>query len=84
MSKAERLADDYADACFEQGLHQRIPDDDPTKKRRALMAELRCIYAINTELLEALKFMLDSEVNGWDVLPAQDMARAAIAKAEAH
>ncbi len=34
-----------------------------------------------TELLEALTFLLDSEFNGWDLVPGQEKARAAIAKA---
>jgi hypothetical protein len=39
------------------------------------------LVAAAPELLEALQFMLDSEVNGWDILPAQERAKAALSKA---
>lgn len=39
------------------------------------------LIAAAPDLLAALQFMLDSEVHGWDILPAQEQARVAIAKA---
>lgn len=39
------------------------------------------LQAINAELVAALQFMVDSDVNGWDVLPAGEKAIAALAKA---
>ena len=42
-------------------------------------AELRRLHALNGELLEALKAMLE---NGQDYTATRDKARAAIAKAE--
>jgi hypothetical protein len=31
-----KLADDYAEACFDQGLHQRTADDKPEAARENL------------------------------------------------
>jgi hypothetical protein len=42
-------------------------------------AELRRLHAVNAELLEALKAMLE---NGQDYTATRDKARAAIARAE--
>lgn len=39
------------------------------------------VQAERDELLAALQFMLDSDVNGWDVLPARERAYQAIEKA---
>ena len=47
-------------------------------KERAAAAELRRLHAVNTELLEALKAMLE---NRGDYTELRDTARAAIAKA---
>ena len=38
---AMRLADAYADACFDQGLNQRIEDPSPEAKREKLLEHLR-------------------------------------------
>lgn len=45
------LADDYADACFDQALNQRSVDDAPEFAREILEKELRRLHAEN----EALK-----------------------------
>lgn len=42
---AMRLADAYADACFDQGLNQRTEDPNPEAKREKLVEHLRGITA---------------------------------------
>jgi len=42
---AMRLADAYADACFDQGLNQRTEDPNPETKREKLAEHLRGITA---------------------------------------
>jgi ferric-dicitrate binding protein FerR (iron transport regulator) len=39
-----KLADDYAEACFDQGLHQRTADDKPEAAREKLEKELRRLH----------------------------------------
>lgn len=41
MSEAMRLADKYAEATFDQGLHQRTEDPAPEARRGELAAEIR-------------------------------------------
>ena len=45
--EALRLADEYAEASFDQGLHKRTLDDAPENARSALEAELRRLHADN-------------------------------------
>ena len=45
-----KLADDYAEACFDQGLHQRTTDDKPEAARENLEKELRRLHARVQEL----------------------------------
>ena len=45
-----KLADDYAEACFNQGLHQRTTDDKPEAAREKLEKELRRLHARVQEL----------------------------------
>ena len=54
-----------------------IPGNDSNEWHKAA-AELRRLHAVNTELLEALKAMLE---NKGDYTELRDTARAAIAKA---
>ena len=45
-----KLADDYAEACFDQALHQRTTDDKPETAREKLEKELRRLHARVQEL----------------------------------
>lgn len=45
-----KLADDYAEACFDQALHQRTTDDKPEAAREKLEKELRRLHARVQEL----------------------------------
>lgn len=45
LDSAMRLADAYADACFDQGLNQRAEDPNPEAKREKLAEHLRGITA---------------------------------------
>lgn len=45
-----KLADDYAEACFDQGLNQRTTDDKPEAAREKLEKELRRLHARVQEL----------------------------------
>lgn len=49
-----KLADDYAEACFDQGLHRRTTDDKPEAAREKLEKELRRLHA-RVQKLEASK-----------------------------
>lgn len=53
--EALRLADNYADACFDQALHGRRQDPAPELAREALEAELRRQHALIAELVGALE-----------------------------
>lgn len=55
-------------------------NDDPWSEPPDTKHNARLIAAA-PDLLEALQFMLDSEVHGWDILPAQERAKAALSKA---
>ena len=39
-----RLADNYADACFDQGLNQRTTDDQPETEREKLEKAIRRMH----------------------------------------
>lgn len=45
-----KVADDYAEACFDQALHLRIIDDKPEAARKKLEKELRRLRAHVQEL----------------------------------
>lgn len=47
--EALRLADEYAEASFDQGLHKRTLDDAPENARSALEAELRRLHQSERE-----------------------------------
>ena len=67
--EALRLADEMTNYFNERG-----PDAE------AIAAELRRLHALNAELVEALREMLE---NGGDFAAKRDKARAALAKVEA-
>ena len=49
-----RLADNYAEACFDQGLNQRTTDDKPETEREKLENAIRHQHARIEELEEQL------------------------------
>lgn len=59
-----KLADDYAEACFDQGLHQRTTDDKPEAAREKLEKELRRLHARMQEL-EAIRKAACKAHNTW-------------------
>lgn len=54
-----KLADDYAEACFDQALHQRTTDDKPEAAREKLEKELRRLHARVQELEAQTAHMAD-------------------------
>lgn len=54
-----KLADDYAEACFDQALHQRTTDDKPEAAREKLEKELRHLHSRVQELEAQTAHMAD-------------------------
>jgi hypothetical protein len=79
-----KLADEYADACFDQGLYGRRKDPAPEAKRDALDAGIRRLHAANAELVDVMSDLLAegefTDYPGTRQADAVKAARAALSK----